>query len=91
MPITDNMIDRFFGEYEAPDYYHGAHMTCWNCSSDILEGEEYSRLPYWDENAGEVICAECAHRSEVLQSVFNALSDSEKLELLGMEMEVYDG
>ena len=91
MEITDRMIDDFYGEYEAPSYGTGKHLTCWNCYEEIYDGESYTRLPDYDENAGEIICEKCAHDLNVLESIFRAVPESVKPEVLGMEMEVYCG
>ena len=92
MCINDAMINSFYGEYEKPNFYRGSHLTCWNCSEDIREGENYTRLPDYDDDApGAIICEECSKKTELLESVFNALSDAEKLEVLGMELMAYNG
>ena len=94
MEITDRMIDGFYGEYERPSFCKTRSrrtLTCWNCGEEIYPGEEYTQLPQWDDNAGEIICSECAECIEVLESAFLSLGTDGMRELLDMTMEVYDG
>lgn len=97
MEITDGMIDRFYGEYERPGVRADKPViVCANCGEEIHAGEEYATVPDWAKVshwcaplAGKTVCAECA--PELAGDVYLWLSESERLSLVDMTMEVYDG
>lgn len=97
MQITDRMIDDFYGECERPCFRAGEPaMTCANCGEEIHMGEEYATVPGWAKVphwcaplAGKTVCGACA--PEIADDIYLWLSAGEKLSLVDMTMEVYDG